>query len=101
MHVARRLARLAASALIAGTLGGFLVADLRPAQVEAQVPPSPIPPPTPNPLAPLPLPLGANPVPKPTDLAAYVKDEAAAIRLGKALFWDMQAGGDGVQACAT
>jgi len=30
-----------------------------------------------------------------------VKDEAALIRLGKALFWDMQVGSDGIQACAT
>ncbi|MCK9374683.1 MAG: hypothetical protein M0P73_00885 [Syntrophobacterales bacterium] len=30
-----------------------------------------------------------------------VKDQAALIRLGKALFWDMQVGSDGVQACAT
>ncbi|MBM4286227.1 MAG: cytochrome C peroxidase [Deltaproteobacteria bacterium] len=39
--------------------------------------------------------------PKPTNLAAYVKDEAAAIALGKALFWDMQVGSDGVMACAS
>ena len=30
-----------------------------------------------------------------------VKDQTALIRLGKALFWDMQVGSDGVQACAT
>jgi cytochrome c peroxidase len=30
-----------------------------------------------------------------------VKDQAALIRLGKALFWDMQVGSDGVQSCAT
>lgn len=33
--------------------------------------------------------------------AGIVKDQAALIRLGKALFWDMQAGSDGVQSCAT
>jgi cytochrome c peroxidase len=33
--------------------------------------------------------------------AKIVKDEAALIRLGKALFWDMQVGSDGVMACAT
>lgn len=33
--------------------------------------------------------------------ARIVRDEAALIRLGKALFWDMQVGSDGVQACAT
>jgi len=33
--------------------------------------------------------------------AQIVKDEAALVRLGKALFWDMQVGSDGIQACAT
>jgi cytochrome c peroxidase len=33
--------------------------------------------------------------------AGIVKDQAALVRLGKALFWDMQAGSDGVQSCAT
>lgn len=41
------------------------------------------------------------PVPRPPNLGDYVRDEAAAIRLGKALFWDMQVGSDGVTACAT
>jgi len=41
------------------------------------------------------------PVPKPANLANYVTDENAAIRLGKALFWDMQLGSDGVTACAS
>jgi cytochrome c peroxidase len=41
------------------------------------------------------------PVPTPPDLSAYVADRNAAIALGKALFWDMQVGSDGVQACAT
>ena len=40
-------------------------------------------------------------VPEPPNLANYVRDKAAAIRLGKALFWDMQVGSDGVQACAS
>jgi len=40
-------------------------------------------------------------VPEPADLMSYVKDRKAAIRLGKALFWDMQVGSDGVQACAS
>jgi cytochrome c peroxidase len=34
-------------------------------------------------------------------VGAFVKDKAAAIELGKALFWDMQVGSDGVTACAT
>lgn len=33
--------------------------------------------------------------------ADIVKDQAALIRLGKALFWDMQVGSDGMIACAT
>ncbi|MDI6853321.1 MAG: cytochrome c peroxidase [Deltaproteobacteria bacterium] len=41
------------------------------------------------------------PPPKPANLAEYVKDEEAAIRLGKALFWDMQVGSDGMMACAS
>jgi cytochrome c peroxidase len=51
----------------------------------------------------------ANPIPGPQrdldfqDLVAagIVKDQAALIRLGKALFWDMQVGSDGIQSCAT
>ncbi|MFO0733870.1 MAG: cytochrome c peroxidase [Nitrospiraceae bacterium] len=40
-------------------------------------------------------------MPEPTNLADFVSDRQAAIRLGKALFWDMQVGSDGVQACAS
>ena len=40
-------------------------------------------------------------MPEPTNLADYVRDRSVAIALGKALFWDMQVGSDGVQACAT
>ena len=60
---------------------------------------------------PVPVPMAAviaGPIPGPgTNLnfqpltADIVKDQAALIRLGKALFWDMQVGSDGVQACAT
>jgi cytochrome c peroxidase len=39
-------------------------------------------------------------VPRPTNLARYIKDEKAAIALGKALFWDQQVGSDG-QSCAS
>jgi cytochrome c peroxidase len=52
------------------------------------------------PLRPL-APLSSVPVPEVPGLSDYVADKAAAIALGKALFWDMQAGSDGVQACAT
>lgn len=49
----------------------------------------------------LPLPLSDVSVPRPPNLADFVRDEKAAEVLGKALFWDMQVGSDGVQACAT
>lgn len=47
------------------------------------------------------LPLNQIPVPEPPALFQYVKNKPAAVRLGKALFWDMQAGSDGMVACAT
>jgi cytochrome c peroxidase len=37
----------------------------------------------------------------PQIMADFVADRQMAIRLGKALFWDMQLGSDGVQACAS
>src|SRR5262245_11906951 len=41
------------------------------------------------------------PVPQPSDLNDYVRNRAVAIALGKAFFWDMQVGSDGIQACAS
>ncbi len=46
-------------------------------------------------------PLSALSIPRPPNLGDFVRDEKAAEVLGKALFWDMQVGSDGVQACAT
>lgn len=40
------------------------------------------------------------PVPEPANLSEFVRNRDAAILLGKALFWDMEAGSDG-QACAS
>lgn len=40
-------------------------------------------------------------VPRPPVVERYVKDPAALVVLGKALFWDMQVGSDGRTACAT
>jgi len=40
-------------------------------------------------------------VPEPTNLSDFVRDRQAAVRLGKALFWEMQVGSDGVTACAS
>ena len=37
----------------------------------------------------------------PSGLANYVRDETSLLKLGKALFWDMQLGSDGVQSCAS
>ena len=52
-------------------------------------------------LASLPGDLRAVAVPTPSGLNDIVRDPAMAIALGKALFWDMQVGSDGVQACAS
>jgi cytochrome c peroxidase len=52
------------------------------------------------PLRPL-APLSSVPVPEVPGLSDYIADKNGAIALGKALFWDMQAGSDGVQACAS
>ncbi len=40
-------------------------------------------------------------VPEPINLSDFVRDRQAAVRLGKALFWEMQVGSDGVTACAS
>lgn len=60
-------------------------------------------PPPSSDLSALPGDLRAQPVPGPSAaaLAVYVKDNAAAVRLGKALFWDMQVGSDGETACGS
>ena len=39
--------------------------------------------------------------PEPPNLSDFVQDRATAIQLGKAFFWDMQMGSDGVTACAS
>lgn len=49
--------------------------------------------------SPNPPPLSQIPVPQPT--GGTITNLQAAIRLGKALFWDIQTGGDGQTACAT
>src|SRR4051794_6039650 len=46
-------------------------------------------------------PLRADSAPVPPDIARFIRDEASAVQLGKALFWDMQAGSDGKTACAS
>src|SRR5437763_14311408 len=45
--------------------------------------------------------LSAVPVPVPPNMGTYVADQTKLVALGKALFWDMQVGVDGKQACAS
>jgi len=45
--------------------------------------------------------LKSVPVPEPSDLPVYVRNREVAVALGKAFFWDMQVGSDGIQACAS
>ena len=40
-------------------------------------------------------------VSEPSNLGEFVKDKKAAIALGKALFWDLQVGSNGLQSCAS
>ena len=40
-------------------------------------------------------------VPEPTNLGEFVADKQKAIALGKALFWEMRVGSDGITACAS
>lgn len=47
------------------------------------------------------VPLAQVRVPEPPDLDRFVRDRTAAVQLGKALFWDVQVGSDGNQACAS
>src|SRR6185437_1284661 len=46
-------------------------------------------------------PLSSVPIPDVPGLSDFVANKDAAIALGKTLFWDMQAGSDGVVACAS
>ena len=76
------------------------------AKAVGQAPPDTVIPRVPNPplksdLDVLPGDLRAVAVPTPPNLDEFVRDPAMARALGKALFWDMQVGSDGVQACAS
>jgi len=95
--------RVAPLAVLSGILGMAGTAPTAQARVQAVkgrlvAPPAPtLPLPDPPPV------LGSLrgvPVPLPPDLDNFVRDKEAAIALGKALFWDVQAGSDG-QACAS
>jgi len=50
---------------------------------------------------PVPISLTGIAVPRDPRLGEFIRDEPAAIALGKLLFWDMQVGSDGQQACAS
>ena len=45
--------------------------------------------------------LATMPVPMPAQLGEFVTDMERAVELGKALFWDVQLGSDGLTACAS
>src|SRR5262245_26884248 len=45
--------------------------------------------------------LDQAPVPRPPNLADFIKNEAVAIQLGKVFLWDQQVGSDGRTACAS
>jgi len=45
--------------------------------------------------------LSTVPTPPIPGISQYIRNNGAAIQLGKALFWDMNVGSDGKQACAT
>src|SRR5438552_2059565 len=72
-------------ALLTAVLGAALLGGHIGAQVLPPAPPS----------------LKTVPVPEPSNLALFVRNKPAAIALGKALFWDMQIGSDGIQACGS
>ena len=80
----RRRGAMGKRAVVVGSLAVALAGITLAGEAGAQVPP-----------------LSALPVPGPANLADFVSDPGAAKVLGKALFWDMQVGSDGVQACAT
>jgi cytochrome c peroxidase len=84
---------VAAGVIIAGDAVGQ-------AQSDTTIPRVPNPPLNSD-LVSLPGDLRAVAVPTPTNLNDFVRDPAMARALGKALFWDMQVGSDGVQACAS
>lgn len=88
-HALRRFA-IAGSLLAAAALSGTVFAT-------GGTPEEPPPPDA----APVVEGLKGIPVPEPSNLGSFVRDKAAAIRLGKALFWDMQLGSDGKTACAS
>lgn len=81
---------------VAGTIGPFQMVSEAQAAREGECDINPFPDKNPGPgslknLRPI----------EPPDLGTYVINKRLAIVLGKALFWDMQVGSDGMQACAS
>ena len=84
---------LAAVALALAGCGGSGSVDSPPPAASISIPPVPA-----DSIARL---VAAAGAPMPANLDTFVKNTDAAIQLGKALFWDMQVGSDGEQACAS
>lgn len=82
-----RIARLSGKIVAVMTSLGLILSGV-PGTVMAQPPAAP-------------LSLKDVEVKEPPNLNEFIKNKEAAIALGKALFWDMQVGSDGVQACAS
>src|SRR5215207_9084537 len=96
---------VALQALVAGCGLGAGADDAQVSETEAASRNLSIPrvpnPPLFNDLRNLPGDLRAVAAPLPSNLGDFIADTDAAIALGKALFWDMQVGSDGIQACAS
>ncbi len=90
--------RLAVLALL--MLAGTGLAAHAQAPPDATIPRVPDPP-LESDLVNLPGDLAAVEVPVPPNLHEFIQDPVVALALGKALFWDMQVGSDGIQACAS
>jgi cytochrome c peroxidase len=93
----RHAYRLAAVLLVLWTVG---IAETIVGRSDITIPRVPDPP-LESDLKNLPGDLASIPVPGPANLDQFVRDPAMARALGKALFWDMQVGSDGIQACAS
>lgn len=80
----------------------LLAAGSQTASGQPGPPPNPGPPPAPGPQGGLnAVSLKRVPVPQLTNASKYINDPNALVALGKAFFWDMQAGSDGRVACAS
>src|SRR3954453_3543321 len=84
--------RSTATALVAGATALYVAAVASMSSVQAQQTSKPMVAPTS---------LKSVAVPEPPNLGEFVQDRPAAIRLGKALFWEQQASSDNSLACAS